>query len=210
MNRTGYLRIMAAASILFLAGAAMGAEKSASQSALSPAISVMKNQRMLVVTLKGDPDKVAEKALRILYGAFFRNATEAEKNAPISPRVRWSLSPMDARKKDWIGNYALPVSDGFRLEDGSGMARIQDWRYGMVAEILHEGPYADEAASLAVLKDFIARNGFTVAGDFEEEYLQGRGTFYDGPPSSYRTLLRYPIENIQDFPKAYAPLTSIP
>jgi hypothetical protein len=210
MKRSNYAWVLATASSLFLAATAFSERTAASGAVRSPTIAVMKNQRMLVVTLKGDPEKVGDGAMRLLYSAFFRNATEAEKNAPLSPRVRWTLSPLDARKRDWIGNYALPISAGFRLTEENGKALIQDWRYGLVAEILHEGAYAEEPASIALLKDFIARNGFTVAGDFEEEYLQGRGTFYQGAPSGYRTLLRYPVENIQDFPKSYAPLSSIP
>ncbi|GEM_PF-364177 len=174
-----------------------------------PAITVMKNQRVLVVTLTGDPGKVADKAMKILFGAFFRNATEAEKNAPIIPRVRWSFSPLDARKRDWIGNYALPVSDAFP-DPKDGQARVEEWRYGLVAEILHRGPYENESRSIDALKDYIAANGFTIAGDFEEEYLQGRGTLYEGKPEGYLTVLRYRIENIQDFPRNSIPLTSLP
>jgi hypothetical protein len=87
------------------------------------------------------------------------------------------------------------------------------WKNGVTAwsrEILHAGPYAAEAASIGILKDYIARNGFTVSGDFEEEYLQGRGTFFEGRPEEYRTILRFQVENIQDFPKSYVPLSSMP
>lgn len=213
---------------LFLAWAAWGAggaggaggakTPAADQGAkIEPAITVRKNQRMLVVTMKGDPAKVRDKAMKILYGAFFRNATEAEKNMPIIPRVRWAFSAPQARKRDWIGSYALPISIDF-TEPGDGTARIEDWNYGLVAEILHIGPYEKEAASIGILKDHIAANGFTISGDFEEEYLQGRGIlsesasqgFSEVSPEAYRTILRYQVDNIQDFPKSYLPLSTLP
>jgi hypothetical protein len=196
---------------LFLALAVSGAETPAAAAGEKPkpGITVMKNRRMLVLTLKGDPAKVGDKAMHILYGAFFKSATEAEKNAPIVPRVRWAFSPWEARKRDWIGSYGLPVSDDFRQPE-NGAVRVEEWRYGLVAEILHIGPYETEAASVLILKDYIAANGFTVSGDFEEEYLQGRGTLNGGSPGEYRTILRYQVDNIQDFPKASVPLTSLP
>jgi hypothetical protein len=174
-----------------------------------PVLTVMKNQRMLVVTLAGDPAEVGDKAMRILYGSYFRNATEAEKNAPLSPRVRWVLSSPDAPKAGWIGKYALPVSPEFP-EPRSGAAYTEEWRYGLVAQMLHVGAYENESGTIAALNDFIARNGFTVSGDFEEEYLLGRGTFHEGAPESYRTLLRFPVDDIQDFSKTYPPLSSRP
>jgi hypothetical protein len=197
--------------ILFLALAPFGAETPAvaTEEAPQPSITVKKNQRMLVVTIKGDPSKVGEKAMQLLYGAFFRNATEAEKNMPISPRVRWSFSLLEARKRDWIGTYALPISADFQVP-GESQVRVEDWRYGLVAEIMHFGPYGKEAASIGILKDYIAANEFTISGDFEEEYLQGRGTFTEGSPESYRTILRYQVDNIQDFPKNYVPLSGLP
>jgi hypothetical protein len=175
----------------------------------APVLTVMKNQRMLVVTMAGDPAKVGDKAMKTLYGIYFRNATEAEKNAPMSPRVRWASSPLGAPGAEWIGKYALPVSLEFP-EPRSGSAYTEEWHYGLVAQLLHVGAYEKENGTVAALKDFIARNGFTVSGDFEEEYLQGRGTFYEGAPGTYRTLLRFPVENIQDFPKSYVPLSSLP
>jgi hypothetical protein len=203
----------AATLILFLAFAASAASaEDAAAPPLQPGVprlTVLKNQRMLVVTMKGDPSKTADKAVKTLYGAFFRSATEAEKNAPLEPRVRWSFASPGTPRKDWIGEYALPVSQDFPAAV-EGTARVEEWRYGLTAEILHVGPYAKETASIAILKDFIARNGYAVFGDLEEAYLQGPATFYDGKPEGYRTLIRFPVGNIQDFPKTYVPLTSLP
>lgn len=172
-------------------------------------LTVRKNQRMLVVSVAGDPCKVGNKAFRTLLGIYFRGATEAEKNAPILPRVRWVLSTLDAQRRDWIGNYALPVSDAFPVSR-SGEVRIEDWHYGMVAEVLHAGPFNAEPRTLATLMDFIAKSGFAVSGDLEEEFPQGTEPFTRRDSQAFRSLLRIPVEGIQDFPKSYIPLSSLP
>lgn len=205
-------RTLAALAILpFLALAAFGSghDLDRSDPARTPKVTVHKNQRMLVVMAKGDPEKAGDAAMKILFREFFRNATEAEKNAPIAPRVRWTISAPDVRKKDWIGKYALPVSADFPETDGGGTV-IEEWRYGLTAELLHIGKSAAKPASIEILKGYIARNGFAIAGDFEEEYIQGKATFFEGRPEDYRTLLRFPIMGIHDFPKISTPLTSAP
>jgi hypothetical protein len=175
----------------------------------TPKVTVRKNQRMLVLMAKGDPEKVGDDAMKILYRHFFRNATEAEKNAPLAPRVRWTIAAPDVRKKDWIGKYALPVSAGFPETTGEGTV-LEEWRYGLTAELLHIGAPGGKPASIEILKGYIARNGFTITGDLEEEYLQGRGTFFQGGPEHHRTLLRFSIMGIQDFTGHGMPLSSAP
>lgn len=175
----------------------------------TPTVAVLKNQRMLVVVAKGDPEKARDAAMKILYRELFLNATEAEKNATIAPRVRWAICAPDVRKKDWIGKYALPISADFP-EPASGEAMIEEWRYGLTAELLHVGAPATKPASIEILKGYIARNGFVISGDFEEEYVQGKATFFQGRSEDHRTILRYPIMGIQDFPKTAIPLTSVP
>jgi hypothetical protein len=156
---------------------------------------------MLVVVRTGDPGLVGDKAMRALYGVFFKYATEAEKNAPMEPRVRWTLSHARSQERTWIGRYALPVSDAFPLPEGK-TARLEVWQYGLVAETLHQGPYETEAGSMAELSSFLARNGFAVTDGLEEQYLVGRGTFPPEKPECYRTLLRYRVGSLPALPKA--------
>jgi hypothetical protein len=173
-----------------------------------PMLQVHKNQRMLVLQMTGNPDTVAEKAIHTLLSIYFRNATEAEKNSPILPRVRWVLASLDARKRDWIGSYALPISEGFAAPK-TGAIHAEEWHYGLVAEILHLGRYDAEAGDLASLMDFIAEKGCTVTGDMEEEFLLGPGNASPSDPESYRTLMRFEIAHLQDFPKSSIPLSSL-
>jgi hypothetical protein len=163
----------------------------------APSIAVLKNQRMLVVTMMGDPDKVAPSALNVLYRHFFAAATDSEKNAAIAPRVRWSDPAFAADGKDRIGKYALPVSRDFPDIREPGVT-VEEWRYGLTAEIMHYGDYASEPASMEILKAYLSERGLSVIGGFEEEYVQGRGTFYRGDPGGYATRLRVRIAAIRD------------
>jgi hypothetical protein len=50
----------------------------------------------------------------------------------------------------------------------SGKIHEEVWEYGLVAEVPHIGPYKTEAADIAALKGFVARNGFRVKDGPEE------------------------------------------
>lgn len=76
--------------------------------------------------------------------------------------------------------------------DGLEVA-LATWEYGEVAEILHVGPYTTEDPTVARLKSFIAERGCEIAGAHEEEYLRGPGMLFKGDPSSYLTVIRYPV-----------------
>jgi hypothetical protein len=43
------------------------------------------------------------------------------------------------------------------------------------------------------LREFVAAEGFEIAGQHEEEYLKGPGMFFRGNPDNYLTILRYPV-----------------
>ncbi|TCL58323.1 hypothetical protein EDC14_104216 [Hydrogenispora ethanolica] len=79
------------------------------------------------------------------------------------------------RKKD------LPALDRVRLE------RFEE---GLAAQILHLGPYADEAPTIDRLHRFIAENGYRRTGKHHEIYLNDpRRT----APGRLKTILRQPI-----------------
>lgn len=152
-------------------------------------------QRVLAVTAKGDPNGVAGPAYRKLYRTFYAYADKAGKRHAGAPLARWGTAQIESPKSEWTGTYAIPVSDAFPDVAKNGM-RIETWEYGLTAEILHIGPYGDEAADIAALKGFIARNGFTIKGDHEEVYLKGPGMIIKGDPARYRTLIRYSVERV--------------
>jgi len=142
-------------------------------------------QKMLVVEKKGDPNVTAGEGFSKLYSTFFK--LPGAKMAP--PRARW-LNTLTDPRDEWVGLYALPLPDSVdSLPPGVEGAKIDNWEYGEVAEILHVGAYSEETPTIEKLLAFIADQGYTLAGPHEEEYLRGPES---GPDSSkYMTIIRY-------------------
>lgn len=172
-----------------------------------PTIRVEKNQRMLALVVKGDPERNGDSAVRALLRYFFRGAGEDEKNAPVRPRVRWALRSPTLPRSSWIATYALPVSETFP-EPARGPAVIVTWPYGLIAEGAYSGPYAKAQPEIDSLRAYVARSGFALIGGLEEEFERGRGTLYQGHPETYRTIIRYRIHESRGGGGAEAPLSS--
>jgi hypothetical protein len=162
----------------------------------SPQIRSMPAQKMLVVEAVGSPDKIGVKAFGLLMKTWFALKRKQKVSGIAAPRARWPLS--DTVSKDqWLGRYAMPVSETFNSIPASGdpglKISIQTWTYGNVAEILHVGPYSAEKPTIQKLKDFILSSGYQIIGEHEEEYLRGPTMFGPGNPSKYYTIIRYQI-----------------
>ncbi len=170
-----------------------------------PHILILPPQRVLAITAQGDPNAVAGGAYKKLFRTYFANVDKADKHRRIAPMARWPLAQLDSAKTGWQGVYALPLYGKFPTPP-PGNLRIETWEYGMVAEILHIGSYAGEAADIATLKEFIARNGLAIRGSHEEVYVKGPGMIFAGNPRKYRTLIRYQVERIGDM---QAPISKI-
>lgn len=159
-----------------------------------PRITEKPDQRMLVVEAQGDPNVVGAKAFSLLFKTYFK-ATKGRNM--VAPRARWPQK-LDTPKDQWTGLYALPAPAGIRLDKDPSVpgcrVYLDDWKYGLVAEILHIGPYSEEAPAVEQLKKFIQREGYRIAGPHEEEYLKGPGMFGKGDPNKYYTIIRYQVE----------------
>lgn len=173
------------------------------ESLKEPRISQMSDQRMVVVTATGDPNIVGEQAFKLLFDVYFRTDGVKKSFTPPAPRARWP-KPLDTPKAQWIGLYALPVPENTtQLPDnqpppGLDIA-LTTWTYGTIAEVLHVGPYANEAPTVDRLMAFIRTEGYQVIGEHEEEYAKGPGMFGSRDPEDYLTIIRYRVE------KAVAP-----
>jgi hypothetical protein len=179
--------------IFFLAAGLLWAQTgsqdvSKSSSSGEPQIRQMADLKMLVVESKGDPNVVGQQAFGLLFKVFF--SIPGARMAP--PRARW-LASLETPKSDWVGLYALPLPDQVTtLPPGSEGARIEVWKYGEVAEILHVGAYDKETPTVEKLMKFIADKGYEVAGPHEEEYLRGPES---GPDTAeYQTIIRYQVK----------------
>ncbi len=162
---------------------------------LTPKISDQPTQKMLVVETKGDPAKTSGEAIKILYKAFYSLEGVPKGKKMAAPRARWPRG-LDTPKDEWLGIFALPIPDEVQAIPEVKNPKqyhlyIIEWEYGFVGEILHKGPYDKEEESIKKLTDYIAREGYQIIGDHEEEYLRGPGMFGKGNPENYLTLIRY-------------------
>ncbi len=75
--------------------------------------------------------------------------------------------------------------------DALDRLRLERWREGRCAQVMHVGPYAEERATIEGLRAFIAAQGATPRGAHHEIYL---GDPRRGDPARLKTVLRQPIE----------------
>ncbi len=69
--------------------------------------------------------------------------------------------------------------------------RLERFREGLCAQIMHIGPYSAEPPTIQVLHRFIAENGYQRCGKHHEIYM---GDPNRSAPEKLRTILRQPIE----------------
>jgi hypothetical protein len=71
-----------------------------------------------------------------------------------------------------------------------GRARVEGFGDGLAAQVLHVGPYAAEAPTIAALHAFIADQGYALAGKHHEIYLSDPRK---ADPAKLRTIIRQPV-----------------
>lgn len=147
------------------------------------------DERMAMVVTTGDPDKVAAPAVEALYRAIaeVRKTTDFE----LEPlRVRWPMQTEEPRD-EWVAMWGVPIPGAVehvpQLDDRYPIM-VETWEYGPVAEIMHEGSYAEERRTVERLYEYMQAEKFDVIGPHEEEYL----TPPDAPVP--RTLIRYRVK----------------
>jgi hypothetical protein len=159
----------------------------------APQILEMPTLTMAVVVTHGDPNTVGGAAFKALYGAVYslkfalKKAGRAFRVAPL--RARWPDAHL-VPKDQWEGDWGLPIPDDTtelvqKMPDVP--VRIERWEYGPVAQILHRGPFSAEGPTIERLHEFIAAQGYEIAGAHEEEYLTPLTA------KELKTLIRYPI-----------------
>ncbi|MDD5688094.1 MAG: GyrI-like domain-containing protein [Elusimicrobia bacterium] len=163
-----------------------------------PQIKTMANQKMLVVEVKGDPNIAAGIAFSQLFKTFYKIKGNVKEMVISAPRARWPKI-VTTPKEEWVGIYGLAIPDSVeKLPEAGNTQKIEPkivtWEYGTVAEILHIGPYNEEAPTTEKLMAFIKDKGYKVIDVHEEEYIKGPGMFLKGNPKGYYTIIRYRIK----------------
>jgi hypothetical protein len=95
----------------------------------------------------------------------------------VTPAMFDEVRPAVAAKKD--------------LKSGA-IARLETLQEGTAAQILHIGPYADEAANIDKLHRFIEDNGYIRSGKHHEIYLSDSRK---ADPAKMRTIIRQPFSH---------------
>jgi hypothetical protein len=70
------------------------------------------------------------------------------------------------------------------------LLRLERFREGLAAQIMHLGPYADEGPTIAQLHAFIAEQGYAPTGKHHEIYLSDPTR---SAPEKLKTLIRQPV-----------------
>ncbi len=163
-------------------------------SKLDPQILEMSPQRMAVVIGTGAPGKVFPELMPALYGSVYTLKFDLKKKG----LPTFKVSGLRARYPDahlvpmekWTHVIGLPVPDDTTSlpQKVAGIeVRLETWDYGIVAQVLHLGPYDQEGPTIERLHRFIEESGYKIAGLHEEEYL----TRPDAKVP--KTIIRYPI-----------------
>lgn len=163
-----------------------------------PEIVELPAQKVATVTSTGDPTAVGEQAFKPLYGAVYTLKFALKKQGKETFKVeglraRWPDADL-ASRDEWTAHWALPIPGDTqslpkKSPDDAGVG-VEVWEYGTVAQILHLGPYSEEAPTVAALRKFIEDSGCRVIGDHEEEYLTS-------PKAKVqKTIIRYRVEKI--------------
>ncbi|MEI8412880.1 MULTISPECIES: GyrI-like domain-containing protein [unclassified Kribbella] len=72
--------------------------------------------------------------------------------------------------------------------------RFERWQEGLCMQVMHVGPYAEEARSIVLLYQAIAAAGYSPRGHHHEIYL---GDPRRSAPEKLRTILRQPVGHDQ-------------
>ncbi|MBI3953409.1 MAG: GyrI-like domain-containing protein [Chloroflexi bacterium] len=158
-----------------------------------PEILQMPSQKMAVVHTHGDPNVVGPQVFPALYGAVYTLKFALKKKGVEfkvgPPRARWP-NAHQSPKEQWTGIWglAIPEDTPALTQKVPGVeVKVEEWRYGTVAQVLHVGPYSEEMPTVERLHRFIAENGYEIAGVHEEEYLT------TPKAKVQKTVIRYPI-----------------
>ena len=191
-----------------------------SPSAKHPAIVEVPDLAFLIIDGRGDPNtsEAYEAALQALYGVaytlkFTLKKTDPERDFKVAPLegLWWTdegAPTMDDLQRDrdaWNWTMMIAVPDAMTADEVTAAAgaaarkrelaaapliRLERLEEGLAAQIMHIGPYAEEAPTIERLHEFVAAQGYELRGRHHEIYL---GDPRRTAPERLKTVVRHPV-----------------
>jgi hypothetical protein len=169
--------------------------------AFIPYTNNLPDRKVLIITSVGDPNKVGEEIFGSLYGTAYTTKFKTFKPRGIKMELGklCALWP-DAHlkpKDEWTGIWAIPVPDYVEesdliQKDSEKPVKLDIWKGGTYAEILHIGSYAEEGPTIVKLHEYIESEFKIkmkdVKGIHEEEYLTSPDA------KIQKTIIRYRVK----------------
>ena len=165
-----------------------------------PTIGNMPTQKVVSINVVGDPNTETSKLMKPLYTAAYGVRKIYKANGRVFKvdklRGRWQQINITKSKSDWIGTYALPLpNDVAKLptsDQDINNLRLEEWKYGKVAYILHVGSYTNEDKTIKILLDYISSNGMKIIENSHEEIYLSDPTKTD--IDKLKTIILYRID----------------
>ena len=191
-----------------------------SPSARTPVIVEVPELAFLMLDGRGDPNSAEEyqAALQALYGVaytlkFTLKKATPERDFKVAPLegLWWtggappSLDALQDERDAWNWTMMIAVPDDVTAAEVAAAAdaaaerrplpkaklvRLERFAEGQAAQVMHVGPYAEEAPTIARLHEFVAEQGYELCGRHHEIYL---GDPRRTAPERLKTVLRHPV-----------------
>jgi len=185
-----------------------------------PSIVEVPELTLLMIDGRGDPSssEVYQDALAALYGVVYTLKFALKKAAPerdfrVAPLegLWWAgaqaptMDALQADRDSWNWTMMIAVPDAVTTAEvaaaveaaarrrplpAAGRIRLQRFEEGLAAQIMHRGPYSEEAPTIERLHAFVAEQGYDLHGRHHEIYF---GDPRRTAPERLKTVIRHPI-----------------
>jgi hypothetical protein len=192
-------------------------------SAKHPAIVEVPEFAFLMVDGRGDPNtsEAYQQALEALYSAAYTLKFTLKKAAPerdfkVAPLeglwwaddVAPTMAELQRDRDAWNWTMMIAVPDAVTAAEvaaaveaaarkrelpAAPLLRLERFEEGLAAQIMHLGPYAEEAPTIERLHEWVAAQGYEPRGRHHEIYL---GDPRRTAPERLKTVLRHPVREV--------------
>lgn len=191
-----------------------------SASAKKVALVKVPAMQFLVTDGQGDPNSsiAFQTAVATLYGCSFTVKFSFKKKKHPRGYFDFVVPPLEAlwfmkndkpfdqaKKADWRWRVMIMQPDFITNDDIQeallilekkkteqlSTVQLETFAEGLSVQMLHIGPYSEEAPTITKLMNFAAENGYHVAGRHHEIYISNPGKT---EPAKLKTILRYPVK----------------